>query len=29
VHFDESLHGFRGRIGQRLNELQHRVRAAM
>ena len=29
VHFDESLHGFRGRIGHRLNELQHRIRATM
>jgi hypothetical protein len=28
VHFDESLQGFRGRIGQRLNELQHRIGAA-
>ena len=27
VHFDESLQGFRGRIGQRLNELQHRLGA--
>jgi len=25
VHFDESLHGFRGRLGHRLNELQHRI----
>ena len=25
VHFDESLQGLRGRIGQRLNELQHRI----
>ena len=28
VHFDESLHGFRGRLGQRLNELQHRIGAS-
>ena len=28
VHFNESLHGFRGRIGQRLNELQHRIGAS-
>ena len=28
VHFDESLQGFRGRIGQRLNELQHRIGAS-
>jgi hypothetical protein len=27
VHFDESLRGFRGRIGRRLNELQHRIGA--
>ena len=27
VHFHEALHGFRGRIGQRLNELQHRIGA--
>jgi hypothetical protein len=27
VHFDESLQGFRGRIGHRLNELQHRIGA--
>jgi len=25
VHFDESLQDFRGRIGHRLNELQHRT----
>ena len=25
VRFDESLHGFRGRLGHRLNELQHRI----
>ena len=29
VHFDESLHGVRGRIGQRLNELQHRIGATL
>jgi hypothetical protein len=28
MHFDESLQGFRGRIGQRLNELQHRIGAS-
>jgi hypothetical protein len=28
VHFDESLRGLRGRIGQWLNELQHRIGAA-
>jgi DUF2892 family protein len=27
VHFDESLPDFRGRIGQRLNQLQHRIGA--
>jgi Protein of unknown function (DUF2892) len=27
VHFDESLHDFRGHIGHRLNELQHRIGA--
>lgn len=27
VHFDESLRDFRGHIGHRLNELQHRIRA--
>ena len=26
---DESLHDFRGRIGHRLNELQHRIGATM
>jgi hypothetical protein len=25
VHFNESLKGFRGRVGQRLNKLQHRI----
>lgn len=25
VHFDDSLHDFRGRIGHRLNEFQHRI----
>ena len=29
VHFDESLHGFRGRIGQRLNKLQHGIGATL
>jgi hypothetical protein len=29
VHFDESAHDFRGRIGHRLNELQHRIGATM
>ena len=29
VHFDESLHDFRGRISHRLNELQHRIGATM
>jgi hypothetical protein len=29
VHFDESLHDSRGRIGHRLNELQHRIGATM
>jgi hypothetical protein len=29
VHFDESVPGFRGRIGQRLNELQHRIGATL
>jgi hypothetical protein len=28
VHFDESLGGIRGRVGQRLNALQHRIGAA-
>ena len=28
VHFNESLKDFRGRIGQRLNELQHRIGAS-
>jgi DUF2892 family protein len=27
VHFDESLGGFRGRIGQQLNRFQHRIGA--
>jgi hypothetical protein len=27
VHFDESRHDFRGRIGHRLNELQQRIGA--
>jgi hypothetical protein len=27
VHFDESLRGFRGRIGQQLNRFQHRIGA--
>jgi len=27
VHFDESLGGVRGRIGHRLNDLQHRIGA--
>ena len=25
MHFDESLHDFRGRIGQRLNQFQRRI----
>jgi Inner membrane protein YgaP-like, transmembrane domain len=29
VHFDESVGGLRGRMGQRLNELQHRVGATL
>ncbi|HEY5742407.1 MAG TPA: hypothetical protein VIS99_07690, partial [Terrimicrobiaceae bacterium] len=29
VHFDESVNGVRGQIGQRLNELQHRIGATM
>jgi hypothetical protein len=29
VHFDESLRGFRGRVGQRLNRLQRRIRATV
>ncbi len=29
VHFDDSLHGFRGRIGQRLNEFQQRIGATL
>lgn len=28
VHFNESLRGLRGRIGQRLNKLQHRIGAS-
>jgi DUF2892 family protein len=28
VHFDESLHDFRGRIGPRLNQFQHRIGAS-
>jgi|GEM_PF-2192127 len=27
VHFNESLHDFRGRVAHRLNELQHRIGA--
>lgn len=27
VHFDETLHDVRGRVGHRLNELQHRLGA--
>jgi hypothetical protein len=27
VHFDESLHDFRGRMGHRLNKVQHRIGA--
>ena len=27
VHFDESMHDLRGRIGHRLNEFQHRIGA--
>jgi hypothetical protein len=29
VHFDESLRGLRGRIGQRLNRFQHRIGATL
>lgn len=29
VHFDDSLYGFRGRVGHRLNEFQHRIGARM
>jgi hypothetical protein len=29
VHFDESLHDVRGRFGQQLNELQHRIGATI
>lgn len=29
VHFDESLRGVRGRIGQQLNRLQHRLGATV
>jgi hypothetical protein len=29
VHFDESMRGFRGRIGQQLNQLQHRIGATL
>ena len=28
LHFDESLGGIRGRVGHRLNKLQHRIGAA-
>ena|SRR5436190_22700087 len=28
VHFDESLHDFRGPVGHKLNELQRRISAA-
>lgn len=28
MHFDESLHDVRGRIGQQFNDLQHRVGAS-
>jgi hypothetical protein len=28
VHFDESLGGIRGRVGHRLNRLQHQIGAA-
>ena len=27
VHFDDSLRDFRGRVGRRLNEFQHRIGA--
>lgn len=29
VHFDESLRGVRGRLGQQLNRLQHRLGATL
>ena len=29
VHFDESLRGLRGRIGQQLNRFQHRIGARL
>lgn len=29
VHFNESLRGLRGRIGQQLNRLQHRIGATL
>jgi hypothetical protein len=29
IHFDESLRGFRGRIGQQFNRLQHRIGARL
>lgn len=29
VHFDESLRGFRGRLAQQFNRLQHRIGATL
>jgi hypothetical protein len=29
MHFDESLHDFRGRLGQQLNRLQRRIGATL